>query len=129
MLIAALVFAILVALFAIQNASLVTVHFAIWSRELSLVLVILGAAGLGALAVAFASAVKGWGVRAQLRDERARTKRLENELGSLRERLARAEAERDQLGQAYRAALRAPARAAAENGGTEPPESGPVAGS
>lgn len=45
----ALIFASVGAIFALQNATAVTVSFAVWSFQTSLVLVILGSATVGAL--------------------------------------------------------------------------------
>ena len=45
----ALVFALLVAIFALQNASPVGVQFFFWKLDISLVLIILGSAVLGAV--------------------------------------------------------------------------------
>lgn len=54
-----------VALFAVQNAGPVTVRFGLWSLELSLVVVILVAAALGAVMASLVS-LPGW-----FRDRRA----------------------------------------------------------
>ena len=45
----ALMFALLGAVFALQNATAVTVSFAIWSFQTSLVLIVLGSAIVGAM--------------------------------------------------------------------------------
>lgn len=50
-LVAAFIFAILVASFALQNALPVTVSFLLWNMQTSVVLVVLGAASFGALMV------------------------------------------------------------------------------
>lgn len=52
----ALLFALVIALFALQNTAMVTVRFLLWEHEASLVLVVLGAACLGA-ALAFAASL------------------------------------------------------------------------
>lgn len=52
----ALVFALVIALFALQNVATGTVRFLLWEYEASLVLVVLGAASLGA-ALAFAASL------------------------------------------------------------------------
>jgi Uncharacterized integral membrane protein len=44
----ALLFALVIALFALQNIATVTVRFLLWEYEASLVFVVLGAASLGA---------------------------------------------------------------------------------
>ncbi|MDO9116578.1 MAG: LapA family protein [Nitrospira sp.] len=51
----ALLFAILIAVFALQNTVAVTVHFLVWDYDTSLVLIILGSAMLGALLTFLAS--------------------------------------------------------------------------
>ena len=47
----AFVFALLVAIFAVQNALPVTVSFLLWSFQTSLVIIILGAATFGAMTI------------------------------------------------------------------------------
>jgi uncharacterized integral membrane protein len=76
-LILSLTLAILVAVFAIQNAGSVTLRFGIWSVETSLVVVILVAVAAGA-AVASLLGLPGW-----IRD-RHRLKLLARELDGLR---------------------------------------------
>jgi uncharacterized integral membrane protein len=72
-----LVLAILVAVFAIQNAGPVTLRFGIWSVETSLVVVILVSVAAGA-AVASLLGLPGW-----IRD-RSRLRQLARELDGLR---------------------------------------------
>jgi uncharacterized integral membrane protein len=91
-LIAALVLAILVATFAVQNAIPVTLRFLAWNFESSLVVVIFLAAGVGALAATLVSlpqAVRAW---ARLRQREAEVARLGGQVRRLEERVA-AEAE------------------------------------
>jgi uncharacterized integral membrane protein len=76
-LILSLLLAILVAVFAIQNAGPVTLRFGIWSAETSLVVVILVAVAAGA-AVASLLGLPGW-----IRD-RSRLRQLARELDGLR---------------------------------------------
>ena len=76
-LILSLILAIVVALFAIQNAGPVTLRFGIWSLETSLVVVILVAAVAGA-AVASLMGLPGW-----IRDRR-RLRVQARELDALR---------------------------------------------
>jgi uncharacterized integral membrane protein len=76
-LILSLLLAILVAVFAIQNAGPVTLRFGIWSAETSLVVVILVAVAAGA-AVASLLGLPGW-----IRD-RSRLRQLSRELDGLR---------------------------------------------
>ena len=76
-LILSLILAILVAVFAIQNAGPVTLRFGIWSVETSLVVVILVAVAAGA-AVASLLGLPGW-----IRD-RSRLRQLTREVDGLR---------------------------------------------
>ena len=76
-LILAFVLASLVAMFAIQNAGAVTLRFAFWSAETSLVVVILVAAAAGA-AMASLAGLPGW-----MRDRR-RLRTQSRELDILR---------------------------------------------
>lgn len=71
------ILAILVAMFAVQNAGPVTLRFAVWSAETSLVVVILVAAAAGA-AMASLAGLPGW-----IRDRR-RLRAQARELESLR---------------------------------------------
>ncbi len=76
-LILSLVLAIMVAVFAVQNAGPVALRFGFWSVETSLVVVILVAAAAGA-AVASLLGLPGW-----IRD-RSRLRQLGRELDGLR---------------------------------------------
>jgi uncharacterized integral membrane protein len=79
-LILAIVFAFLIALFAVQNSMVVNVNLMMWNIEASLVLVILGAALLGfllALSLQVYSQVK---LRYQLYKAKAHIQQLEEEL-------------------------------------------------
>lgn len=76
-LIVSFILAILVAVFAIQNAGPVTIRFGFWSLETSLVVVILVAAAAGA-AVATLVGLPGW-----IRDRR-RLRAQARELETLR---------------------------------------------
>jgi len=76
-LIFSLILAILVAVFAVQNAGPVTLRFALWSAETSLVVVILVAAAAGA-AMASLAGLPGW-----VRDRR-RLRAQARELDALR---------------------------------------------
>ena len=58
-LIVSLVLAIAVALFAVQNAGPVTLRFAVWSVDTSLVVVILVATAIGAVMASFLG-LPGW---------------------------------------------------------------------
>jgi uncharacterized integral membrane protein len=76
-LIFSLILAILVAMFAVQNAGPVTLRFAFWSVETSLVVVILVAAAAGAAMASFLG-LPGW-----IRDRR-RLRAQARELEALR---------------------------------------------
>lgn len=93
---AALVLAVLVATFAVQNAIPVAVKFLAWNFESSLVIVILLAAGVGAFAAALVSlpqALRAW---ARLRQREAEVARLQGQVRRLEDRVAaQVEAARD----------------------------------
>ncbi|HCP15035.1 MAG TPA: hypothetical protein DIT32_04575 [Peptococcaceae bacterium] len=82
-LIAALIFALLIAAFAIQNTMMVTVHFLIWQAEISLVLVILGSLAAGALLLFFIGLFKQYSNHRQKKDLKTQNKRLEKEVADL----------------------------------------------
>ncbi|MCK8825225.1 LapA family protein [Fuchsiella alkaliacetigena] len=82
-LVVALVFALLVALFAIQNATMVEVVLFTWEFETSLVVIILGAAILGALSVGLFSVVKQIKWRMRLRKKEQQISSLESELDEM----------------------------------------------
>ncbi|NLS45056.1 MAG: LapA family protein [Firmicutes bacterium] len=66
--IVALTFAVLVAMFAIQNSALVSISFFSWQiRDVSLAVVILGSAALGALAIGLFTVVREIGLKLSLR--------------------------------------------------------------
>lgn len=83
-LVLALLFALAVAGFAVQNAEPITVRFLQWEARTSLVVVILGAAAVGALSVGLAGGFRqlrtGWRVR----NLQNMTQRLEQELEQVR---------------------------------------------
>lgn len=88
-LVLALVFALLVAAFAIQNSLPVTVSFVTWSFHTSLVIVILGAAIFGALAVMSLAVPMQVKARWDLKKALHRQGELEAEAKTLQERLDR----------------------------------------
>jgi uncharacterized integral membrane protein len=77
LLIAAAVFAFLVALFALQNSEIVRVGFMGWKFETSLVLVILGSALLGFLTALFLGMIMQIKLRFQLYKARQQIRLLE----------------------------------------------------
>ena len=84
----ALVLALLVAIFALQNATVVTVHFLFWRFDVSLVLVILGAAASGAVVVGIVSTLKQIRSAIKLQEAAVINRRLERELTEARHRAA-----------------------------------------
>src|SRR3972149_2915133 len=87
-LVAALILAVLVATFAVQNAIPVTVKFLAWNFESSLVSVILLAAGVGAFAMALVSlpqTVRAW---TRLRQRETELARLAGQVRQLEDRVA-----------------------------------------
>ena len=79
----ALFFSLLVAIFAIQNAVVVTVSFLFWESEISLVFVILGSVAVGALIVTILGLFRQY--------------KLGRENKRLQLKLQEVEAERDEL--------------------------------
>jgi len=88
-LLVAFAFSFLVAVFAIQNALPVNVSFVMWSFQTSLVIVILGAATFGALAVISLAIPMQIRARWDLKKVRQRQGELEAEVKTLQERLDR----------------------------------------
>ncbi len=84
---AALVFSLAVAVFAIQNSAPVTVHFGAWGFDTSLVIVILGSAALGALAILSLAALAQLRLRWTLHRANQRIDELENKLTAQQEKL------------------------------------------
>ena len=78
-LVLALMCALLAAVFAVQNAKPVAVAFLAWQFEISLVLVILGAAALGAAAVFLLGTVRLIKQSRLLKEADLRIKRLESD--------------------------------------------------
>lgn len=83
----ALAFSLVVAVFAIQNSLPVIVSFVTWSFQTSLVIVILGAATFGALAVISLAIPMQLKARWDLKRARQRQGELEAEVKTLQERL------------------------------------------
>lgn len=86
-LVGALLFALLVALFAVQNTILVKVVFLVWKFEISLVLVILGAASFGALCVFLVGMFKNLSVWRKHRELESKNKLLTQKVKELEEKL------------------------------------------
>ncbi|ADL12255.1 LapA family protein [Acetohalobium arabaticum] len=82
-LVAAFVFALIVAIFAIQNAITVQVVLFTWQFETSLVVVIFGAAILGALSVGLFGLMQYIKLKLKLRKKEQKINKLEGELAEL----------------------------------------------
>ena len=85
-LLATVLFSLVVALFAMQNAATVTVSLGFWHVEASLALVVIGAAALGILAAMPIWIMMQVQLRFRLRKSNNRLKELEQELSELRKR-------------------------------------------
>ncbi|MFZ5943324.1 MAG: LapA family protein [Bacillota bacterium] len=86
-LVSALVFALIVAVFAVQNTMMVTISFLLWEFSISLVLVILGAAAIGALCVFLVGAFKNINSWRKQRDLEGKNKLLTEKVSELEKRL------------------------------------------
>ena len=84
MLVLALTFAVLVAVFAMQNSSTVLVSFLAWEISTSLAVVILAAAALGALIAGSLGLVKQVEMGLRMRGLQAKLTKLQGELEALR---------------------------------------------
>lgn len=83
----AFLFALFIAVFAIQNYLPVTVAFFTWNFQTSLVIVILGSATFGAMIVLFLSLLIQFRLRHSLNKERQYTCELKAENSTLKKRL------------------------------------------
>jgi len=80
----ALIFALVVAIFAVQNAGMVEINFLIWQfPQTSLVLVILGSAAFGALFVFLLGLVKQLRMLREIRNLRNQNSKLEEKVAKL----------------------------------------------
>ncbi len=80
----AIFFALLVAIFALQNAVPVEINFLVWQfRRISLVLVILGSAAFGALVVFLLGTVKQVRQARMIREMKSQQKRLQETIARL----------------------------------------------
>mgnify|MGYP000574981031 CR=1 FL=1 len=82
----ALAFALLVAVFAVQNVEVVNVRFFSYQFETPLVLIILGSAAGGAVIVGVLGLVKQIGMSFRLWEGQSRLKRLEGEIKTLKDK-------------------------------------------
>lgn len=85
LLVFALVFAFLIAMFAVQNSTVVTVNLLMWNMESSLVLVILGTAIVGFLSALTLQLFVQLKLRYQLHKAQRRISQLEADLSKHQE--------------------------------------------
>ena len=76
-LVLALVFAVFVALFAVQNAGQITVNFLAWQWNTSVAVIILGAAAFGAIFGGLMAIIREIQLKLKLRGAEGRANRLE----------------------------------------------------
>lgn len=82
-LLGALIFALIVATFAINNPNLVPVSFLLWRFQAPLVLVILGSAVVGAVFVFLLGMVKQFSLKRQIRSLENINQRLSQQLAEM----------------------------------------------
>ena len=82
-----LIFALVVAVFAIQNAAAVEVNFLAWKVSISQALIILVSAIFGAIAVLLLSLVKQMKLKAGIRNDKKTITSLQNENQTLKTKL------------------------------------------
>lgn len=83
-LIAVLILLVAVAIFAVENATPVTLQFAVWSVQTSLVYLVLGAVLIGALIATGLWANRLFGLRRRLHEAEARLRKADADLAGLR---------------------------------------------
>ncbi|NPV70623.1 MAG: LapA family protein [Firmicutes bacterium] len=81
-------FALIVALFAVQNSMVVSVRFFTWGFETSLVLVVIASAALGAMSAGVLGLPGSIRLRLKVRELDGKIRRLESELKAAREAAA-----------------------------------------
>jgi uncharacterized integral membrane protein len=86
-LVGALIFAVIVALFAVQNTTMVAISFLFWEFKISLVLVILGAAAIGALCVFLVGTFKNFGAWRKQKELEGKNKLLSQKVDELEYKL------------------------------------------
>ena len=80
-----LIFAILIAIFAIQNASIVALNILMWEFEISLAVVVLGSIIFGALVIGIFSYIKQFQLRRKNKNLKLEIQSLKEELDKLKE--------------------------------------------
>lgn len=87
LLVVALLFALAVAVFAVQNADPISFQLFGWQSETSLVFVVLGAAAAGAVAAGLVGLVRQIKASLRIRQLQARLHKAEHELETLQKQL------------------------------------------
>ncbi|MEW6621738.1 MAG: lipopolysaccharide assembly protein LapA domain-containing protein [Bacillota bacterium] len=91
-LVGALIFALLVAVFAVQNTNTVDIQFIAWRiSDISLVLVILGSSVIGAVVVFLLGGVKQLSLNKKVRDMKRQNESLIKEVNELKGKLEQKE--------------------------------------
>ncbi len=88
-----LIFALVVAVFALQNAAAVDVNFLVWKVSVSQALIVLASAVFGALAVLLLSLVKQMKLNSVIRHDRKTIAALQNENEAMKTKVNQAAAE------------------------------------
>jgi uncharacterized integral membrane protein len=101
-LVVALIFALLVASFAIQNTALVVIRFLFWEAQLSLVLVILGSVAAGALLLFFLSLIKQYSNHREKKNLKQEKDKLLKDLNELNVKISALEAQQAAASDAIR---------------------------
>ena len=79
----ALVFAIIIAVFAVQNTMMVVIRFFLWEANTSLVIVVLIAAAIGAVMLFLVNLLKNIGIKKEMKDLRRQVALLTTEKDKL----------------------------------------------
>ena len=87
-----LIFAILIAIFAIQNASIVALNILMWEFEISLAVVVLGSIIFGALVIGIFSYFKQFQLKRKNRNLKLEIQSLKEELEDVNEKNRKLEA-------------------------------------
>ncbi|NLC77844.1 MAG: LapA family protein [Clostridia bacterium] len=91
--IVAFIFALIVAVFAIQNAEVVNIRFLRWQFEsISLVLVIIGSAAVGAFLFFILGTIKQVTMTLRLKEAEGKIRKLESQLAELQQQQQKEEA-------------------------------------
>jgi len=94
-LVGALIFALIVAVFAVQNTTMVAISFLFWEFKVSLVLVILGAAVVGAFCIFLVGSFKNIGAWRKQRELEGKNKLLNNKITELENKIKELEEQKE----------------------------------